>query len=204
MALFGFGKKKDEPLPKMNGQAPVGSINPDDFFRDMGRKPKKPKGVEEISSPEIVGLHDEPLPRPKIDIKSFGEIDTTGLADKTEEQPTYKKGNIKQIDTESLDTEHIGKEEKILRSAPKPVTADDFFKDLDRKRPKSIDIDLPEITGLREEPIPHHNTDIGDEVPDETAVDALPDKLHETHDYINGDISTIDVTKLDMSGLRDE
>ncbi len=203
MALFSFGKKK-EAIPSPAPKTTISDVNPDDFFKDMGRKPKAPKGVTEIASPEITGLHDEPLPRPVSTIKNYAEkIDTDQLIDKTELPPDAHHADIRQINTDTLDTENIPKEEKILRSTPKPVTADDFFADLDRKRPRSIDIDLPEVTGLREHPEEHHITDIGDVIPDDAAADALADKTTEPFDFVVGDINGIDVTKLDMSSLRD-
>lgn len=204
MALFNFGKKKD-PVPAPSAKVTTFSdVDPDDFFKDMGRKPKAPKGVAEIASPEITGLHDEPLPRPVSTIKNYtAAIDTDSLEDKSLLPPDANSGNIKKIDTETLNTDVIPKEKKILRSAPKPVSADDFFADLDRKRPRSIDIDLPEVTGLREKPVEHHVTDIGDAAVNEAAAAALKDKSHEIPDFVVGDINTIDVTKLDMSSLRD-
>ncbi|UKI16390.1 MAG: hypothetical protein L6V87_00170 [Ruminococcus sp.] len=37
-------------------------VNADDFFKDMGRKPKPKKVDFNIESPEITGLREAPLP----------------------------------------------------------------------------------------------------------------------------------------------
>ncbi|MBQ5329858.1 MAG: hypothetical protein J6F31_01265 [Oscillospiraceae bacterium] len=204
MALFGFGKKKEEPLPKVSPVSSVSNVDPDEFFKNMGRKPKTPKGVAEISVPEVAGhLREEPLPRPKSTIKSFAqEINTDGLVDKSALAPAEDRGDIRLIDTTRLNTDVIPKEEKIYRE-PKELSADDFFKDLDRKRPAKIDIDVPEVTGLREGPAPQYKTEIGDAFADTKAAEALKDKTTAPLGFVTGDINTIDVTKLDMSVLRD-
>ena len=203
MALFGFGKKKDEPLPKTGPVSGVSEVDPEEFFKNMGRKPKTPRGVADITVPEVKGLREEPLPPPKSTIKNFaGEIDTDGLVDKTALEPAKDLGNIKFIDTGKINTDVIPKEEKIYRE-PKELSAEDFFKDLDRKRPPKIDIDVPEVKGLREQPAPKYVTDIGDAFADTAAAEALKDKTTEPFDFVSGDINTVDVTKLDMSVLRD-
>lgn len=61
-------------------------VDPDDFFKDMGRKPKTPK-VEtkvEIESPDIVGLREAPLPVPPSTLTELDTADivTDGLIDK--------------------------------------------------------------------------------------------------------------------------
>ncbi|MBQ4363342.1 MAG: hypothetical protein II782_05015 [Oscillospiraceae bacterium] len=202
MALF--GKKKDIPVtPAPTVSYP--SVDPDDFFKDMGRKPKAPKGLVDITSPEITGLREKPLEAPGSTIKDNDmPIDTDTLTDKTLLPPDPEHAHIRTINTETIDTTVIPKEEKIFREE-KPLSADDFFKDLDRKRPRSIDIDLPEVDGvLRAEPIPHHVTDIGDAEVDESAVEALHDKSGDVPDFVVGDINLVDVSHLDMSSLRAE
>lgn len=69
-------------------------------------------------------------------------------------------------------------------SAPKPASAEDFFADLDRKaaKPKSAeqtvkaDIEVPDVVGLREEPLPEVASSMNDVEADEIAADNLTDK----------------------------
>lgn len=65
----------------------------------------------------------------------------------------------------------------------KPASADDFFADLDRKaKPKPVeqpvktDIDVPDVVGLREEPLPEIKSSMNDVETDEIAAENLTDK----------------------------
>ncbi|MBQ8978683.1 MAG: hypothetical protein IJ080_02850 [Oscillospiraceae bacterium] len=201
MALFGFGKKKDIPTTFNQTSAPV--ANADDFFKDMGRKKKAPTSVVDIPVPEVTGLHDAPLPPPGSTIRNIAEVDPSSLRDKTLDAPDPAHANIRAI-KDNIDTTVIPKEEKILRS-PKVITADDFFRDLDRRqRPVKNDIDVPEVTGLRDAPPAHHVTDIGDAFADDNEVTALKDKTHEPDTFVHGDINTVDINTIDLSSLRPE
>ena len=201
MALFGIGKKKDIPTTFNTTSAPT--TNAEDFFKDMGRKRKEPTSVIDIAPPQISGLRESPLPPPGSTIRNAQEVDADALRDKSMDAPDPHHADIRAIKDE-IDTTVIPKEEKILRS-PKVVTADDFFKDLDqRKRPVKNDIDLPEVTGLREAPPEHHVTDIGDAAADDSAVTALPDKTTEVDEFVHGDINNVDIGAIDLSSLRPE
>lgn len=66
----------------------------------------------------------------------------------------------------------------------KPASAEDFFADLDRKtakpkpaeQPIKADIDVPDVVGLREEPLPETASSMNDVEADEIAADNLTDK----------------------------
>ena len=67
--------------------------------------------------------------------------------------------------------------------AAKPASADDFFADLDKKsKPKPVeqpvktDIDVPDVVGLREEPLPEEGSSMNDVVTDSFAAENLTDK----------------------------
>ncbi len=61
-------------------------VDPDDFFKDMGRRPKvqKNQNETEIESPEITGLREAPLPDPENTLTGLdtANIATDGLIDK--------------------------------------------------------------------------------------------------------------------------
>lgn len=68
-------------------------------------------------------------------------------------------------------------------STAKPASAEDFFADLDRKaKPKPIeqpvktDVDVPDVVGLREEPLPEVESSMNDVEADEIAAENLTDK----------------------------
>ena len=58
--------QSDTPAPS---PAPVSSpskiVDADDFFKDMGRKPKLPKDLASIETPEVTGLREGPAPVPE-------------------------------------------------------------------------------------------------------------------------------------------
>lgn len=207
MALSFFGKKKQETMPTNTTSAPID--NAEDFFKDMGRKRKQPTGFIDVEPPIISGLHDEPLPPPGSTIKNAEEVETASLRDKSNDAPDPMHARINAI-KEEINTDVIPKEEKIYREPNfGGISADDFFRDLDRKKPaKAVEIDVPEVTGLREHPVEHTQAQIGgaddDEAAVEAAVEALKDKTTETGDFVHGDINTVDLSAIDLSSLRPE
>lgn len=67
--------------------------------------------------------------------------------------------------------------------AAKPANAEDFFADLDRKaKPKAVeqpvktDIEVPDVVGLREEPLPETGSSMNDVEADTLAAENLTDK----------------------------
>ena len=90
MFLFNKSKKNEVPAPAPVPSKPASSpikqpVNADDFFKDMGRKPKPKKVDFNIESPEITGLREAPLPRPESTLSNLDTdaISTDGLRDKT-------------------------------------------------------------------------------------------------------------------------
>lgn len=69
-------------------------------------------------------------------------------------------------------------------SVSKPTSAEDFFADLDRKaakpkpaeQPIKADVDVPDVVGLREEPLPEVASSMNDVETDELAAENLIDK----------------------------
>lgn len=71
----------------------------------------------------------------------------------------------------------------VPASTAKPASAEDFFADLDRKaKPKPVeqpvktDVDVPDVVGLREEPLPEIKSSMNDVDADEIAAENLTDK----------------------------
>jgi len=83
-------------------------------------------------------------------------------------------------------------------SSPKPIVdADDFFKDLDKKsKPKevSFEVETPEVTGLREAPLPRPVSEINMVETDEAAAEALADKTAMVLGDEYGDINAVNVS----------
>lgn len=78
-----------------------------------------------------------------------------------------------------------------------PIDADDFFKDMGRKKapPKAVnEIESPEITGLREAPPPRPDSTLP--MIDSVSTDALRDKTLDVTEGL-GNIKTVDVSKTD-------
>ena len=73
-----------------------------------------------------------------------------------------------------------------------PVSADDFFKDIDsrKKRPKKVDdtIEVPEVTGLREAPLPPPKSTVKDMNTDTLDTEGLRDKVAHPDEFVRGDI----------------
>ena len=111
MFLFNKSKKNEAPAPAPVPSKPASSpikqpVNADDFFKDMGRKPKPKKVDFNIESPEITGLREAPLPRPESTLSNLDTdaISTDGLRDKTLDVEEGL-GNIKTVDVEEIDAE---------------------------------------------------------------------------------------------------
>lgn len=85
----------------------------------------------------------------------------------------------------------------ISTPTPKTANADDFFADLDRKsKPKAAteqavkaDIDVPDITGLREEPAVFVSSSMNDVEADLIAAENLTDKTLGSDDNYHGNMS---------------
>lgn len=205
--IFGKNKSKGSEPPAFKQEPkqaaepvknPSANIDPDDFFKDMGRKPKQQKTAEvreEIESPEIVGLREAPeeiAPSTLADI-DIDTVDTDILPDKTLLDDGLYHGTLADIegtvDTDSL-PDYVPRglsDENPAEAAPGqkngPLDADDFFKDMGRKKkPDEVkaEIESPEIVGLREAPeevAPSTLDDIGiseintDDLPDKTLLD---------------------------------
>lgn len=206
-----FGNKKNTTPPPQPAAAPAPKVNQpvnaDDFFKDMGRKPKKREVEVNIESPEIVGLREAPLPPPGSSIKTIADVNTDGLADRSGYDDSFIHGNIvtvgsdadidEVIAAERAEKERI-KQEKLMASQ----NPDDFFKDIDRKKSRArADIAVPEVTGLREAPIAHTESNIRGLA--DVSTDGLIDKNTEVISGL-GNISEIDIGSIDTSSLRAE
>lgn len=144
--------------------APVSSpktfVDADDFFKDMGRKPKvvEEKEVKSIETPEVTGLREGPAPVPECTLADYtNEINTDGLIDKAALDDGQYHGYMEDRPT---DEEVAAKEAAAARKAaanqPAFADPDDFFKDMGRKKaPKELaQIETPDVVGLREGPAP--------------------------------------------------
>lgn len=227
MFLFNKSKKNEAPAPAPVPSKPASSpikqpVNADDFFKDMGRKPKPKKVDFNIESPEITGLREAPLPRPKSTLSNLDTdaISTDGLRDKTLDVEEGL-GNIKTVDVEEIDAEmdevlpdknanpvhyipfEIPDEEPA--SSSDPLDPDSFFRDIDkrRKRKPKTTIEAPEVTGLRDAPEAAPESDISDIDTDALSTDALRDKTLPDNSFVHGDINVIDTDNIDTSSLRD-
>ncbi len=157
-----FWNKPQAPAPTAAPSAPKSApaafVDADDFFKDMGRKPKLPKDLASIETPEVTGLREGPAPVPECTLSDYAnEIDTDGLIDKAALDDGQYHGYMEDRPT---DEEVAAKEEAAARKAEanKPAfnDPDDFFKGMGRKKtPKELaQIETPEVTGLREGPAP--------------------------------------------------
>lgn len=168
MLFFGNNKSQSSPKPDPVPAAKISHpADADDFFKDMGRKPKKREVNVNIESPEIVGLREEPLPPPGSTIKNIASVSTDELIDKTNYDDGFIHGNIRVVNTASLDVDEAlsrDKEKKSADLSEKVINSqnpDDFFKDIDRRRNRvRADIAVPEVTGLREAPLPPPDSSI--------------------------------------------
>ncbi len=181
--MFLFGKnKKEEQTPAAKPVSPVPAapapkaVNPDDFFKDIDRKPKQaaaPKPVvqeeirPDIEAPVVEGLREAPLPAPVSTISdvSTNDIDTDILPDKTLIPPPVP-----------FEFEEPSPAEKSIRS-----DGDDFFADLDRKAAKIKNnnkavIEPPTTESLRDAPPPPPVSTLSGVSTDTVETDTLPVK----------------------------
>ncbi|MBQ8177470.1 MAG: hypothetical protein IJ035_10605 [Oscillospiraceae bacterium] len=156
-----FWNKPQDAAPAPS-PAPVSSpakfVDADDFFKDMGRKPKLPKDLASIETPEVTGLREEPAPVPECTLADYtNEINTDGLIDKAALDDGQYHGYMEDRPT---DEEVAAKEAAAARKAaanqPAFADPDDFFKGMGRKKaPKELaQIETPDVVGLREGPAP--------------------------------------------------
>lgn len=144
--------------------APVSSpskiVDADDFFKDMGRKPKLPKDLASIETPEVTGLREGPAPVPECTLTDYeNEINTDGLIDKAALDDGQYHGFM---EDRPSDEEVAAKEAAAAKKAAAAaeeafVDPDDFFKDMGKKPklPKELaQIETPDVVGLREGPAP--------------------------------------------------
>lgn len=208
MLFFGTKKNDTSPVSPSPAAGLNQPINADDFFKDMGRKPKKREADVNIDCPEIVGLREEPLPPPGSTIKNIIEVSTDELADKSGFDDSFIHGNIVTVNTDVIDVDDALareraekarlKEEKILSSQ----NPDDFFKDIDRRKNRvKADIAVPEVTGLRDAPLPPPDITIRNVA--DVSTDGLIDKTGIVTEGL-GNISEIDIGTIDTSVLRSE
>ncbi len=233
-ALMLFFKNKEEPVNKTSlSKSAAGAgklaqpVNADDFFKDLDRK-KKPKKIDmNIEVPEVKGLREAPLPPPGSTINNIaaGASAVENLIDKNTVEDDFVHGDIKLVDTSRIDTDSLidktaenaeellkaaadrRKAERLAAMPAKPLSADDFFKDIDsRKKTRRVDpnINVPEVTGLREAPLPPAGSTINNIAADAAAAENLIDKNTVEPDYIRGDINLVDISTIDTSVLRDE
>ncbi len=160
-----FWNKPQDVAPAPS-PAPVSSpakfVDADDFFKDMGRKPKvvEEKEVKSIETPEVTGLREGPAPVPECTLANYeNEINTDGLIDKAALDDGQYHGFM---EDRPSDEEVAAKEADAARKAaaaaqPAFNDPDDFFKDMGKKakQPKELaQIETPDVVGLREGPAP--------------------------------------------------
>ena len=227
--MFFFGKNQKEEKPSAPVLAPKPAAEPkkvvdaDDFFKDMGRKPKEtPAEAKEpeisVDVPVVTGLREAPepvLPSNMNDLNT-DELSIGGLRDKSAEDDGAYHGNMNDVDEDSLDMSLLDRKKSdetpaAAEPSPAPETAsfldpDDFFKDMGRKtKPEEIKetVDIPVITGLREAPEPVLPSNMNDLNTDTLATDGLRDKSAEDDGAYHGNMNDIDKV-IDTSSLRPE
>lgn len=83
-----WNKPQEVPQPAPTAPKTTASstfVDPDDFFKDMGRRPKAaPRDETTVASPEITGLREAPPPDPEIILAGLNTdaVQTDGLVDK--------------------------------------------------------------------------------------------------------------------------
>ena len=227
MFLFNKSKKTNEPTIENTTTAKPASaafrqpVDADDFFKDMGRKPK-PKKIEfDIDVPEVTGLREAPLPAPGSTINNINTDSEAAeqLEDKTIYAHPEELGNINTLDTSSFNAEDILPDKTLepSRFVPfevpveetkptDPLDPDSFFKDIDRRRAlKRIktSVEVPEITGLRDAPAESPESHINDLDTSALNTDGLADKTTSNDDFIHGNISALSSESIDTGVLRD-
>lgn len=227
MFLFNKGKKNNEPsiqntpIAKPASAAFRQPVDADDFFKDMGRKPKPKKPEFDIEAPEVTGLREAPLPAPGSTINNINTDSEAAeqLEDKTVCAHPEELGNINTLDTSSFNADDILPDKTLEPSrfvpfeVPEeeakpsdPLDPDSFFKDIDRRRAlKRIktSVEAPEITGLRDAPAKAPQSDINDLDTSVLSTDGLADKTITDESFIHGNISELNSESIDTGILRD-
>ncbi len=227
MFLFNKGKKNNEsPAQNAVPSKPVSSglkpiVNADDFFKDMGRKPKVKKAEFDIDVPEVTGLREAPPPAPESTINVIGT--DSGAADMLEDKSVYahpeELGNINTIDVSVLDTENVLPDKTLQPSrfvpfeipeeeekAADPLDPDSFFRAMDKRRARKrikTSVEAPEITGLRDAPAEAPHIDISNIDTSSVSTDALIDKSAAPEGEIYGNISALSSENIDTGSLRE-
>lgn len=159
-----FWNKPQDVAPTPS-PAPVSSPKPfvdaDDFFKDMGRKPKvvEEKEVKSIETPEVTGLREGPAPVPECTLANYeNEINTDGLIDKAALDDGQYHGFMEDRPSdEEVAAKEAAAARKAVATQPAFNDPDDFFKDMGKKaaKPKELaQIETPDVVGLREGPAP--------------------------------------------------
>lgn len=226
--MFFFGKNQKEekssapaPAPKPAAE-PKKIVDADDFFKDMGRKPKAAEVKEPEASvdvPVVTGLREAPepvLPSNMNDLNT-DELSIGGLRDKSAEDDGAYHGNMNDVDEDSLDMSSLDrKKSDEVTAAPETSPAaetpsfldpDDFFKDMGRKsKPAEVKetVDIPVVTGLREAPEPVLPSNMNDLDTGTLATDGLRDKSADDDGAYHGNMNDIDNVVIDTSSLRPE
>lgn len=225
--MFFFGKNQKEESHSAPVSAPKPAAEPkkivdaDDFFKDMGRKPKAAEPAEPEASvdvPVVTGLREAPepvLPSNMNDLNT-DELSIGGLRDKSAEDDGAYHGNMNDIDEASLDMSSLDrKKSDEVTAEPEPSPAakpasfldpDDFFKDMGRKaKPAEVKetVDIPVITGLREAPEVVLPSNMNDLDTGALTTDGLRDKSAEDDGAYHGNMNDIDKV-IDTSSLRPE
>lgn len=137
---------------------PAQFVDPDDFFKNMGRKPKLPKDLASIETPEITGLREGPAPTAECTLANYeNEINTDGLIDKAALDDGQYHGYMEDRPTdEEVAAKEAAAAKKAAAAQPAFNDPDDFFKGMGRKKtPKELaQIETPDVVGLREGPAP--------------------------------------------------
>lgn len=225
MFFFGKNQKEESPSAPVSASKPASEpkkiVDADDFFKDMGRKPKAAEVKEPEASvdiPIVTGLREAPepvLPSNMNDLNT-DELSIGGLRDKSAEDDGAYHGNMNDVDEASLDMSSLDrKKTDEVAAEPEPSPAaepasfldpDDFFKDMDRKaKPAEVKetVDIPVITGLREAPEVVLPSNMNDLDTGALTTDGLRDKSAEDDGAYHGNMNDIDKI-VDTSSLRPE
>lgn len=225
MFFFGKNQKEESPSAPVSASKPASEpkkiVDADDFFKDMGRKPKAAEVKEPEASvdvPVVTGLREAPepvLPSNMNDLNT-DELSIGGLRDKSAEDDGAYHGNMNDVDEASLDMSSLDRkkaDEVAAEPEPSPaaepasfVDPDDFFKDMGRKaKPAEVKetVDIPVITGLREAPEVVLPSNMNDLDTGALITDGLRDKSAEDDGAYHGNMNDIDKV-IDTSSLRPE
>ncbi|MCM1525442.1 MAG: hypothetical protein NC120_13420 [Ruminococcus sp.] len=210
--FFGIGKNKSNDKPSAPVSVPVSApsvpsnavsgkpMDPDDFFKGMGRKPKSPK---DIAAPEVTGLRETAPPAPESTLPDLGVnfIETDGLTDKSAQDNSGYSADIDEIGGDiDIDAAFAAaaapkvKEPEPEPEPPKMLDPEDFFKDMGRrpkKKEPEVNIESPDIIGLREAPEPVPESTLADIDIGGVDIGVLPDKTVPEAGVKYGDIAEI-------------